>query len=116
MVPSNLEDKPSSPPPPPLPSCNEPKPLILSSQFEFDKRTSWAIGFRSYELPMDLGLAFVVVTIVDGFSSMCLLLPWITSLRFAKDLEHPDFPPVDVDDFFVLVTILLKFFLGKFRS
>uniref|UniRef100_A0A2P2QPN2 Zinc finger family protein n=1 Tax=Rhizophora mucronata TaxID=61149 RepID=A0A2P2QPN2_RHIMU len=56
--------------------------------------TSWVIGLRNSLLPMDLGLQ------LGGFS-MCLLLPWMTSLRFAMDLEHPDLPAF-------LVKIVLK--------
>lgn len=68
--------------------------VILSSHLEFPARTtSWVIGFRNSLLPIDLGLQ-------DGGLSVCRLLPWITSLRLAMDLEHPD-----LDDCFLDVKI-----------
>lgn len=48
--------------------------------------TSWVMGLRNSLLPMERGL------LIGGFSKW-RLLPWITSLRFAIDLEHPDKPP-----------------------
>lgn len=73
------------------------EPVILSSRVEVSSMTWCVIGLRSSLLPMDLGLQ------MGGFS-VCLLLPLITSFRFAIDLEQ-----LERLDFFV--EILLRFLL-----
>lgn len=69
------------------------------------------MGLRNSLLPIERGLEQVVVV---GFSK-CRLLPWITSLRLAMDLEQPD-RQVDllVDNVALAISFLLE--LGSWTS
>ncbi|KAK7255535.1 hypothetical protein RIF29_28948 [Crotalaria pallida] len=63
--------------------------------------TSWVMGLRNSLLRIDLGLELCGL-------SICLLLLWMTFLRFAMDLEHPDLPPPPPPPDLFLVKILLN--------